>query len=409
MAGIEDSTAVLCEKKPDGKRQRDLFFALPSKIILNEKGTSFFAAHSKTLHCFETADGGRHFGFYLEKAGFSWLKKLLLNGYLKKMEIQVKDVSACRTCLEDAVKLVFFSMFRQRINMSILKHICDSPMVRAWNRAHPKRSISPGMKMAKESLKELLNARAPGRFEELRIEVYNKIVKSLSPSFVKDREDSRDLYNFIAELVFHINPLVFFVLAGSKAGDAFTLIQTISGGVIEFVHRFDIVNLASLFTIELVSAAERSALVRMLENTGGITGILENPDRRKSIMQERRFRGSTVVVAVPEEIPRENRRLRFRLSVYNDGSDAETERRLMEDFAERSFSFKDGRDLEDFLKISPGRRESGIYEEYEDNGLCFYHLNLLQDQCRKNRILLDTAIKNARSGRSVVTTLWFGF
>ncbi|MDR0602250.1 MAG: hypothetical protein LBG42_07695 [Treponema sp.] len=406
MTEIEDTVTAAGESRQEHKRQRDLLFRIPSRIILNERGTSFFIAHGKSLHCFETADGERHFGFHLERTGFSWLKKLISNNYLRKIEIQVKDISACRVQLEDAVKLVFFSMFRQRINMSILGYIYDSPMVRAWNRANPKRSIGPGIKIAKKSFEELLNSRAPGRIGELMTELYHRTVKSLPRSFVEQREDARELGNFIAELVSGINPLVFFVLAGSKHDDMFTLMQTISLGIIAFVHRFDIASLAALLAIELVSAAERSALVRLLENTGNITGILENPERRKSIMKEKRFRGSTVVVSVPPEIPRENQRVRFRISVHNDGADAETERKLMEDFTERSFSFRDGKDLDAFFRTPPSRRENSIYE---DNGLCFYHLSTLREQCTRNRILMDTAIKNAHSGKSVVTSLWFGF
>jgi hypothetical protein len=406
MTGIKESAEAVCEKSPEQKRQRDLFLSIPSRIILNERGSSFFISHNKPLHCFESADGERYFGFHLEKTGFTWLKKLILHRYLKKMEIQVKDISVSRDCLEDAVKLVFFSMFRRRINASIRSSICDSPMIRAWNRANPKKSIGPGMEIHEGSFKKLLESRAPGRLEELRSELYHAVLKSLSPSLAGQREDAGDLRHFTAELVFHIDPLVFFVLAGSKSTDTLMLIRTISRRVVECIYRFDIVNLAALLTIELVSAAERSALVRMLENTGNITGLLEDPDKRKSILKEKRFRGSTVVVAVPDEIPLENRRLRFRISVYNDGADAEAERRLMEDFSERSFTFKDGKDLEEFFKTPPSRRESGVYE---DNGLCFYHLSALREQCGRNKILLDTAVKNSHSGKSVVTTLWFGF
>jgi hypothetical protein len=406
MTGVKDSVTALCEKKPEQKRQRYLLSCIPSRIILNERGTSFFITHGKALHCFETADGERHFGFHFEKTGFAWLKKLLMHNYLRKMEIQVKDMSAARLHLEDTIKLVFFSMFRRRINVSILNYVYDSPLVRAWNRTNPKKSIGPGMKISGGSFERLLNSRMPGRLEELKSELYRTILESLSPSFVKQQEDPRDLRNFIAELVFQINPLVSFVAAGSQSSDAFMLIKNISRGIIEFIYRFDIVNLAALLTIELVSAAEKSALVRMLENTGNTTSLLEDPVKRKSIMEERRFRGSTVVVALPGEIPRGDRRLRFRISVYNDGADAEAERKLMEDFTERNFYFKDGKDLEAFFKTPLSGRESGIYE---DRGLCFYHLSTLREQCRKNKITFDTAVKNSHSGTSVVTTLWFGF
>jgi hypothetical protein len=406
MTEVKDDVAAACEKMPEQKRRRDLLFFIPSRIILNERGTSFFISHDKPLHCFETADGERHYGFHLEKTGFAWLKKLILHNYLKKMEIQIKDISAARTHLEDVIKLVFFSMFRQRINASILNHVYDSPLVRTWNRANPKRSIGPGMKINGASFEGLLNSRAPGRIDELKSDLYYTVLESLPPLYVRQQDDPRDLRNFITELIFHINPLVFFVLAGSKNTDAYKLLKNISGGIIECIYRFDIANLAALLTLELVSAAERSALVRLLENTGNIAGLLGDPDRRKSIMKERRFRGSTAVVAIPGEIPKENRRIRFRISVHNDGADAEAERRLMENFTERSFSFKDGKDLEEFFKTPPSRRENSIYE---DNGMCFYHLNALREQCARNKILLDTAIKNSHSGKSVVTTLWFGF
>ncbi|MDR2185397.1 MAG: hypothetical protein LBO80_07005 [Treponema sp.] len=379
---------------------------MPSRIILNERGTSFFIAHGRPLHGFEAADGERQFGFHLERAGFSWLKKLILNNYLQKIEVQIKDAGACRGHLEDIIKLVFFSMFRHRINVLILGHIYDSPMIRAWNRNNPKKSIGPGIRINERLFWDLLNSKFPGRTGELKAELYSKIIKNLPAADAGQWDDSRDRRSFIAEIITRINPLILFVLAGSKGDEKFTLVQNISGGILEFMHRLDIVNLAALLAIELVSAAERSALVRLLENSGDIAGILGDPGKRKSIMEEKRFRGSTVVVAVPGGIPQENRRLRFRISVYNDGADADAKRRLMEDFTMRNFTFKDGRDLEEFFKTPQSRRENSVYE---DNGLCFYHLNTLRDQCKKNNILLDAAIKNSHSGKSVVTSLWFGF
>jgi hypothetical protein len=297
-------------------------------------------------------------------------------------------------------------MFRRRINLSILECMYDSPMLRSWNRTHPKKSIGPGVRIAEKSIWESLNARVPGACAEIKAEMYSQIIRRLSASVPDVREDSRGMRNFIRELIGELNPLIFFVLVGSKRDERFALIRNLAGKVMEFMGCIDILNLASLLAIELVSAAERSTLVRFLENTGDIRGILESPERRKSIMEAKRFRGSTVVVAVPGEAPPEKQRLRFRLSVYNDGADVEAERKLMEDFAERSYGFMAGQHLEDFFKTPPDKRGLDIYE---DNGLCFYYLTVLQDQCRKNNIILDSHIKKSHSGEAVVTTLRFGF
>jgi hypothetical protein len=412
MSGTGNGTALYGTKpdqtKRDQPRRRNRVFCVPSRIILNEQGTSFFTGHDRPLHHFETTGGERQFGFHLERAGYSWLKGLILNSYLKKIEIQVKDAAASRSHLEDIIKLVFFSMFRHRINASILSYIYDSPVIRAWNRGNPKKSIGPGMKLREGAFRDLLNAKVPGGLEKLKAELYQKIIKNLPTVSPGPWDDSRDKCHFIAEVISRINPLILFVLAGSRGDDRFMLIQNMVREILGFMHRLDMVNLAALLTIELVSAAERSALVRLLEDTGNVIGILEDPGKRKSIMEEKRFRGSTVVAAIPGGLPQENRRLRFRISVYNDGADtdADAERRLMEDFTVRNFTFKDGRDLEEFFKAPRSRRENSVYE---DSGLCFYHLNTLRDQCRKNNILLDASIKNSHSGKSVVTSLWFGF
>jgi hypothetical protein len=61
--------------------------------------------------------------------------------------------------------------------------------------------------------------------------------------------------------------------------------------------------------------------------------MIETPDNVTAVMEEKRFRGSTVVMSVPGEIPPENRRIRFRISVYNNGADAEAERKLMENLS----------------------------------------------------------------------------
>jgi hypothetical protein len=401
MTGIQD--LVTDEKKSEKKRQRDLFLCVPSRIILNEKGASFFISHNHRLHRFETADGERHFGFRLEKTRFAWLKKLLLKNYLKKIEIQVRDISACRVYVEDAVKMVFFAMFRSRINSTILEYIYESPMLRSWNRANPKKSIGPGVKIAEGAFRQMLDSRMPGGLEELKTELFHRVIRTLPASFVETREDPRNLHNFVRELIHDLNSFILFVLAGSEGGDRGRLIQNMCAAINEALHRLDILNLASFLAIELVSAAERSSLVRMLGNSKDIKSILESPERRKSIMEEKRFRGATVVLAVPPESISGNSRLRFRLSVYNDGADLAAERKLMEDFTERSYTFKDGRHLEEFFKTPEAGR--GVYE---DNGMCFYYLTILREQCGKHNILLDAAVKNSRSEKSVVTTLWFG-
>jgi hypothetical protein len=382
-----------------------MFFNIPTRIILSGAGVSFFVSHNRFLHRFETADGSKYFGFRLERVNYSWLKKLFLKGYLEKVEIQVKDISQNNQFLGDAIRMVFFAMYRRRINLSIMENIYDSPMLRAWNRANPKKQIRPGTRISEKSLRDLLQT-MPDKVTDIQNRLFELILANLPPSdLMAGGEDRRRIHNFIRELVTDTDPLIFFVLVGSKSDDQETLLRNISRQISQYVNHIDILDLASLLGIELVSAAERSALVRLMGDRADIRSYLESPERRKELMAEKKFRGSTVVVAVPKEILTEKHRLRFRFSVYNDGADVDMERKLMEDFTERSYSFSSGQALDEFFKTS----RQGTAAVYEDNGLCFYYLTILQEQCGKNHLNLETHIQASASGKSVVTTLRFGF
>jgi hypothetical protein len=382
-----------------------MFFNIPTRIILSGAGVSFFVSHNRFLHRFETADGAKYFGFRLERVNYAWLKKLFLKGYLEKIEIQIKDISRNNQFLGDAIKMVFFAMYRRRISLSIMENIYESPMLRAWNRANPKKQIHPGARISEKSLRDLLQT-MPDKVTNIQNTLFELIFAKLLPSdLMAGGEDQRRLRNFIRELIADTDPLIFFVLVGSKSGDKDNLLMNISRQISQYVRHIDILDLASLLGVELVSAAERSALVRLMGDRADIRSYLESPERRKNLMAEKKFRGSTVVVAVPKEIPTERHRLRFRFSVYNDGADVGMERKLMEDFTERSYSFNSGQALDEFFKTS--RQNTPMV--YEDNGLCFYYLTILQEQCEKNHINLETHIQASTSGKSVVTTLRFGF
>jgi hypothetical protein len=385
-------------KAPERKRLRVL--PVPVRIVLNEEGVAFFVKYNRALHRFETTDGNRHFGFRMESVSFAWLKQLFLKGYIEKVEMQVSDIAKNNSILSDAVKLVFFAMFRHRISLSVLEYIYNSPLLRSWNRANPKRSIGPGVKISEKTLRESLKT-VEDKVKTTQHGLKKNVMSMLRLPVLAEGEDQKRVSNFISEIVDDLDPLILFILIGSKEEDRRNLIRNISCQISAFIEMIDILDMASLLSIELVSAAERSALLRALGNEENGEAVLVDPEKRKAIMEANKFRGTTIVVSVPKYAPKNKGRLKFRFSVYNDGADVEAERKLMEDFTERSFSFKSGRQLDDFFRESR--------DGYGDNGMRFYYLNILHNLCGRHNVLMDSNIKKSDSGQSLVTTLSFGF
>jgi hypothetical protein len=386
---------VLQEKATERVRSRTL--SIPARIVLNEAGIAFFAQNKQALHRFTTADGDPHYGLHFNSVSFWYLKTLFLDRFVERLEIRVSDISKNHAILSDLVKLVFFSMFRHRITLSLLDQIYQSPILRVWNRVNPKKAIGPGIVIPKNTLWALLDS-VKDKIKMTQTELQCYILKILPPAEKSGWDEKRKLNNFALELVEDLDPLILFVLAGSKEEDKHILLRKIAMEVSQFIRMVSILDMASLLSIELVSDAERVALQRVLLDSKLQFGKAVN---FKDLVNSNKIKGTTMVVSIPTYLPPDSSRLKFRISVYNDNSDVEAEQKLMEDFMGRTYRFKPEsgaeKDVEDH------------WQYYNESVLRFHYLSIIRGLCKKHNVLVDFGMKKSPSGRSVVTTLSFGF
>jgi hypothetical protein len=369
---------------------------VPARILLNDAGVSFFLKHRQITHRFIDSEGETRFGFKMENMDFQWLKKMLLKGFVEKLEIRIFDIAGANSALNDAIRLVFFSIFRHRISLSVLEYMYNSPMLRSWNRANPKKSIGPGVRISKQVLHGTLENHRY-EIEYLQMELRQMILGRVN--LVRTKwDDEKSLRNFISEIIRDFDPFILFILVGSPWDDRLVLLKNIASQILAFANMVDALDMASVLSIELVSAAERSALQRVMEKNK-IHKLVEDLPQLKSILKAESYRGTTMVVSIPRYTPGNRSRLKFRFSFYNDVVNADAERKLMEDFTERSTLYKAGKNLDDYWGSSGSA--------WDDNALRFYYLNMLRELCGRHNIMMESRINTA--GDSTVTSLLFGF
>jgi hypothetical protein len=374
-------------------RTKDRIIKVPANIVLNEEGVQFFRKHNMTLFHF-TDFGGDSFGFVMESIDLPWLKKILLKGFVKKIELQVFDIARSNEILSDAIRIVFFSMFRLRINYSVLDYIYSSPMLRSWNRANPRYSIGPGVILSHKTLRSIL-AHMKDKVELVQQDLRESI-SDKSQFLLKKWDDKEKLALFIEEIITNLDPLILFILVGSKWEDKKTLIRDIADRIINYAGMIDVLDMASILGIELASASERSALFRVMVQQN-LNDIAQSIPNLKMHMKKSAFRGTTIGISIPRYEPKDKGRLKFRFSFYNDAADAETERRLMEGFTGRGGNFTD-------------KKTNLFFPDQDiqsDNGMRFYYLSMLRNLCSKYNILMEGGISEFEE--AAVTTLSFGF
>jgi hypothetical protein len=378
---------------------------IPARIILNGTGVLFFNIHNRILRRFDDSKGNTRFGFIMETIDLVWLKKMLLKGFVEKIEIKISEIARCNDVLSDTVRLVFFSMFRHRITLSVLDHVYNSPMLRAWNRANPKYSIGPGVNLPKQTLKKILSS-LESSVTQIQTQLRKCIVINNSEIREKWDEDKK-LDLIVDEIVRDLDPLIFFILVGSKEKDRMVLLKDIATQITAFINMIDVLDMASLLSVELASAAERSALLRAMMNRN-VDNVLRDIPKLKPFLKENKFSGTTVVISIPRYTRINNEHLKFRISFYNVAADADRERKLMEDFNERNGRFGPEKRLDDFFQ------EEGVGV---DNTMRFYYLTRLHQLCEKHDILMGSKISTTAKNNidipgvnisASVTTLYFG-
>jgi hypothetical protein len=290
---------------------------IPARILLNDAGVTFFLKHLQTPDRFSDSEGESRFGFKKENLDFQWLKKMLLKGFVEKLEIRIFDIASANAALTDAIRLVFFSIFRHRISLSVLEYMYHSPMLRSWNRANPKKAIGPDVKIAKQVLYSTLENHRQ-ETEYLQMELRQMILERINP-IRRKWDDEKSLRNFISEIIHDFDPFILFILVGSPWDDRMVLLKAIASQILAFANMVDALDMASVLSIELISVAERSALRRVMEKNK-IHKLVEDLPQLKSVLKKESYRGTTLVVSIPHYAPgRMNpagsgSRLKFRFS-----------------------------------------------------------------------------------------------
>lgn len=388
---------------PEVQRTRPQVLDFPSKIALTSAGATFFASRRRALHRYESADGSVRYGFRFPRTDLRLLKRLIWSGFLDKAEFRVSDVGSQKDGLSDLSRLLVFSMLRLRLERLGATVARGSSLVARWNRANPQRPLTEAL--AGGRLAAALQ-KSKAAVDAARREILDPVRARIRADPVLEERERDRLGYFAEEAVSALQPLTWFVLAGTGGAERRPLLSKVSQALSSAVEAADLADYSSLMTVELLSAEERNSLVRRLGAGVGKAAaltLLDHPDKRRAVFEDSGGgRGSVFVAAIKRSSDPEEGRDRLRLSFYDDAADFDYSIRLLEDFSSPAL-----------IRGGGGRRLSELLSSREgafaEDGLCYYYLSLLEDACMRRSVHFDAALRESDKDGSVVTTLRYSF
>jgi hypothetical protein len=396
-AKATSASSVQAIENVDRKRCLDM----RGRVVLNDDGSKFFKSRSAPLSIFESPEGDPRYGFRLKSVDVPWLKRLLLSGFVDKAEFPVRDISSVKNELGDLSRLVVFSMLFGCFRSSIIARVVDTDVIRRWNRMHPHQSLDAKNAVSPAELKVALASRAES-IEELKQEILQPVLRSITTSQKRSPEDIRRINYFVRDLLNNLDPLVYFVLLGSAPEARRALQIDIGRQLLSSVAKIDLADYLTLMVLELMSAAERTTLIELLGSDvppSQVRAQLENPEKRMALLSRLpNGLASAMVWSLARRWSLGRWRYRLRLGLFDGSSSYEDSRRLFEERGRLSVS---DRSLKEFYEQGTG--------PYGDDGMGWYYLSFMAEACQKMNINFEASVRERPGHGTTAVNLVFIF
>ena len=98
---------------------------VPLKLVLTQEGSSFFIRKGTKLIRFKLAGDVEEYGIFLDKVQPTTIQRLLLSGYVSKLEISKSEFVSSRQEIMDLSKLIVYSVLYRQYDSFIFNELIN--------------------------------------------------------------------------------------------------------------------------------------------------------------------------------------------------------------------------------------------------------------------------------------------
>lgn len=361
---------------PQGQQTR--LIDIPIRVVFTDDGVTYFMQKNRSLQRFRTSDTRDEYGIRLSDFSAATVQKLLLMGYISKIEVPISDITERRSGIIDFTKLLTYGMLYQQFDSTTYGMIVNSEMVRHWNRRNARYPIDFQTPVNTDYLQSLLERNTNG-VAEVRREI-------MEPAQERIRLDSRLIDQekririLTAErLLDSMNPLSWFILSLYRGTRSYgQTVPRLREELLAYLEKTSIGEYLALMLLEVLTNVKAHARV---------AGPGEDADDEMYILFK-----------VKKHRNVEHDRGRLHVVVANDKTNFDE---VQSAIREKSKTVVREKSLNDFYEAEAGG-ENAI-----DLGL--YYLSFVQEACRDVNIHFQSFVHQMDAGGQTLINLVLTF
>jgi hypothetical protein len=384
--------------------QKKTIFELPLKFVFTEEGSSMLMHQKVKFTRLKMGDNTEDYGVFLDKVVPASVQRMLMAGYISKIEVSGIETVAARKEILDLSKLIVFSLLYAQYGDASFAQIVSAEPVKRWNHANPFSVIDGKTQFKEGSVRNYLKD-----YESELSEITGELLNPLNKTIAGDEsllEDEKKLQMMMAEkLLGFADPLMWFVLIKFRSDPGYLfLLRDARLCLAEYLKKTRIAEYAALLIVELAQNIENINILKEAQ-------IFYKNKYVKlfKILQEPQFR-----IPVINQMREKNNLITISWKIGGTSTSIGTKGKLQVVLYDREINYREMRDSFEATKSADIARNSLIeyYNRLLANGndleLGMYYLSYLDEACEKVGIKFESMVNQIPLSDVTMTTLSFG-
>ncbi|MDR1507551.1 MAG: hypothetical protein LBI67_10670 [Treponema sp.] len=379
-------------------------FELPLKFIFTEEGSSMLIRQKAKFTRIKMGDNTEEYGILLDKVTPASVQRMLMAGYISKIEVSGIETAANRAGVIDLSKLIIFSLLYGQYHHASLAGILSAEPVKRWNHTNPFSVIDEKTHFKEGSVRQYLK-----EHETELSEITKELLAPLNDNISRDEtflDDEKQMQTMMAEkLLSFADPLIWFVLIKFKSGpDYFSLLRDVRLCLAGYLKKTRIAEYTALLTIELAQNIENVNILKEAR-------VLYKNKYVKlfKILRESRFR-----VPVINQLRQKNNLITISWKIGGTSTSIGTRGKLQVVLYDKEINYREMRGsfeathAADITKNSLTEYYNRLLENGNDLELGMYYLSYLGEACEKVGIKFESMVNQIPLSDVTMITLTFG-
>ncbi|HOV38288.1 MAG TPA: hypothetical protein PLG79_06150 [Spirochaetales bacterium] len=182
------------------------------KLIFSDEGIHHSLQLNLPLQQFRLSDDTEKRGILLKQFAPRTVQRMILQNFISSIEMPIESTSKKRMDIMDVSKLIAFAMLYIQFDLEVWDEVCNSDIVRTWNRQNPKYPIDHRTRVNSFFLKKVMQERE-SFIHEVQQEIFDSIQSYLKKDSLYTSEDAVILDGMIKKFIGNLRQLTWFFLS----------------------------------------------------------------------------------------------------------------------------------------------------------------------------------------------------